>query len=1585
MEKRRVRLYKAQEGGQPSADMLGYPGAQQEQAPQMSEDQLVQSITQDISNDLPKEAIVAKLVNVMGVDMMQANQYVEAVYTMLQNQMEEPDEDEEETPDEVEQQVVEEQTIQPMNKMVMHSDLVEGDEDEDLTDLEDENMVKYGGMPKASEGLEAGWENRYEVQFPGLEAYLPYNMEEQYSNPAAEIAWQAPEEIVSEEETIDYTEPVADPSQFSMGGFKTKKGYVNSVMKLVKKQLGGDQETESNDADPRGEDLRKSHLNAFIGSIKKEGNMSLAKQQAEEQYDQMMAMHQQQMVQPDLSAFIPQNEMGMDQAQYGGMPRQQRKAIRQMQKTLRHLPVGNVGAVSKFDVHRSGIFGSPREYSIEFDNPLVQLANNPMLNANYGYGFNTKVTRTPARVKTEYVRNVVNSEALKEVAKETGSEAAAKATVNTDTPSANATPVATTTPNGTFDIRAGMLADLYPNGAPAAGSVVAPAATPAAVTVPTAPVIPSAPSVGSNVIPEAPVNAPAVSAGNPYIPPTQFDYTPGLTNVQEGVANYVKPVVPLTMAERTKKAAANPSSVQNVQLPGDNTLYYRDGVGNWSIDSGEGYPLVTNKEVLKKLNAGKGKGADYYSLKDKPGYVYRKKADGSFVKLKKNADGTISNKATAIIKPGDKGYDYIDKSTNFIYREAGGSVDNPFVNAYGDLQKFMGGGDDPSIPELTQDDIDDVYSKDTTDPYMPQAQYGGMGKALTQMYLPANMPKRQYQSQMVKGPYDRATGSALTSIPGYNPNAVVKEINVTKEGLFGKPRRYTVTYNNNPSGKIEDRKLAVKPIGMPQASAQGETTKEAFDNAPMDRYAKQDNRKNERWERQRKRRGYEDDSDFVPMSDEEYMAKVKANRGIAPAGPTGQTIPEFNDDANSMAYDSEMGDRAIINPPVVTPTEAVQIQAPTNTPEFNMDDFDVQGQDEMSDSAAVNPQAIPAVTPATVTEQPVVPQNIKPIASAPNNAGKQTEEFCYGNSCFEMPEQQADEYNLFNETPRLLKVYASKNNLDWYNPETDELDLSKVDEATLQEALKEGSSSPSLRNQDLGNLESYGNQWLNYQQGNQNAYGDLSSNALSKDASAIAEGLDSSEKYADFLNATGKTAEGKPYSVWDTTGPSRFSAEETNSFVPEVANTVGAIENYRPSRETDAYNYPQEQSGSQEQLSPQDYLFQEQTNSPEFLNSLKGKDAVDAISSVFNRLGDMGEDMLAEEPQPIPFNAMPQYIDRPELELQLPKKPILERSAPKAVNKNLDAAPAKQRNTLNDIRSQSKYKEFDYAPALNFREDPGYKQMVKQFGPEKAYTTYDRKVNVEDKTAKVFSQAAALEKKIRNSSTSKAEQKAAIAKIWKQAYDIQNNLESAYQKRVNSGYATRQYGGALNKFMPQALLGNETPVTMENNPTAPEVDIDEDFRLPMISAKDAFKPMYEQSKKDLAAKVNFEPEEYSVDYKSKSKVNDTEGALNKFNADARGATGIIDRLAGRKKEAQMYDKLNADNLYASDPSRDRGDYDTNSGLYRPDEQGQSWNSRSAQYGGSMYEEGGYVEGEDVYMTEDELEEFLANGGEVEYI
>jgi hypothetical protein len=47
--------------------------------------------------------------------------------------------------------------------------------------------------------------------------------------------------------------------------------------------------------------------------------------------------------------------------------------------------------------------------------------------------------------------------------------------------------------------------------------------------------------------------------------------------------------------------------------------------------------------------------------------------------------------------------------------------------------------------------------------------------------------------------------------------------------------------------------------------------------------------------------------------------------------------------------------------------------------------------------------------------------------------------------------------------------------------------------------------------------------------------------------------------------------------------------------------------------------------------------------------------------------------------------------------------------------------------------------------------------------------------------------------------------------------------------------------------------------------------------------------------------------------------------------------------------------------------------------------GQKWNSRSKQYGGDVFQNGGRVEGDEVFMTDEEIQEFLANGGDLEFI
>ena len=220
-------------------------------------------------------------------------------------------------------------------------------------------------------------------------------------------------------------------------------------------------------------------------------------------------------------------------------------------------------------------------------------------------------------------------------------------------------------------------------------------------------------------------------------------------------------------------------------------------------------------------------------------------------------------------------------------------------------------------------------------------------------------------------------------------------------------------------------------------------------------------------------------------------------------------------------------------------------------------------------------------------------------------------------------------------------------------------------------------------------------------------------------------------------------------------------------------------------------------------------------------------------------------------------------------------------------------------------------------------------------------------------------------------------------------------------------------GGALRKFIPYAQNGVQSPVVYTDNPAmAGTTDVDMLSLNPGIQGLDASSltsfmnvdnPTRDQSQDPRQFTVSkmdplrqqtekvYEPEgDVTYDFKTKAGMDNAsvQGALLTGNALAKGTLGFIDRMQNKKNEKEMYKNLTADNLYASDPSRDRGDYDTNTGLYRPDQMGQTWNSRSAQMGGQnsyLNEDPDYVEGDEVDMTEEELANFIANGGEVEYL
>tara|TARA_R110000868_G_scaffold215402_4_gene465496 strand:- start:1161 stop:4223 length:3063 start_codon:yes stop_codon:yes gene_type:complete len=141
-----------------------------------------------------------------------------------------------------------------------------------------------------------------------------------------------------------------------------------------------------------------------------------------------------------------------------------------------------------------------------------------------------------------------------------------------------------------------------------------------------------------------------------------------------------------------------------------------------------------------------------------------------------------------------------------------------------------------------------------------------------------------------------------------------------------------------------------------------------------------------------------------------------------------------------------------------------------------------------------------------------------------------------------------------------------------------------------------------------------------------------------------------------------------------------------------------------------------------------------------------------------------------------------------------------------------------------------------------------------------------------------------------------------------------------------------------------------------------------------------------------------DPEYVAVENKRKDMRSiDPEAGVNVLNAGVKTGLGFLDRWrTGRKQKRQIEDNSNADANYATSTTKDRGDwvdYGSQVGQFRQPEMGQDRSSR-ATYGqrGGYMQEGGYTEDyytnpfyeedEEVDMTEEELEQFLAAGGEI---
>ena len=261
-----------------------------------------------------------------------------------------------------------------------------------------------------------------------------------------------------------------------------------------------------------------------------------------------------------------------------------------------------------------------------------------------------------------------------------------------------------------------------------------------------------------------------------------------------------------------------------------------------------------------------------------------------------------------------------------------------------------------------------------------------------------------------------------------------------------------------------------------------------------------------------------------------------------------------------------------------------------------------------------------------------------------------------------------------------------------------------------------------------------------------------------------------------------------------------------------------------------------------------------------------------------------------------------------------------------------------------------------------------------------------------------------------------------------------------------------QYGGNLDMYLPRADTGFQTTLNPGDCPTGssknaagdcvdfmgkivkkrptgsdfgnntPEIKQPPEIKLPGVMDETYKNPLTGEKPgvirgADGNLKINqetpsFYGDQYAVDVENKSDrgklafgnkadTSRSETRLGAFNTGVDIVDSLKRNIDSRKSENQMYENLSSNNLYASDPSRDRGDYDTNSGLYRPDDQGQMWDSRSKKFGGYIDEEeyyDPYTEedeedeltyakgGEKItYMSEDQIRAFMAEGGQVEFL
>jgi len=158
--------------------------------------------------------------------------------------------------------------------------------------------------------------------------------------------------------------------------------------------------------------------------------------------------------------------------------------------------------------------------------------------------------------------------------------------------------------------------------------------------------------------------------------------------------------------------------------------------------------------------------------------------------------------------------------------------------------------------------------------------------------------------------------------------------------------------------------------------------------------------------------------------------------------------------------------------------------------------------------------------------------------------------------------------------------------------------------------------------------------------------------------------------------------------------------------------------------------------------------------------------------------------------------------------------------------------------------------------------------------------------------------------------------------------------------------------------------------------------IDEDYKNPLTGEKPAIRMGSDGNYIDNT-KDDGSYDSLSQDYEVKRDWDKTRNRFDTGMLAVNFGLDTIDQINANKQQNQM--RPTVENLYGVNNTYDNGTYASNSGLFRPDKMG--FNG-VVKYGGGIYAMGGNTmdDEEDVqYMTQEEIDDFIANGGELEYL